>query len=319
LRSSIHGRRRTASLPILCLVALAVLVAGCGETVTTTAPSQTENPFAAYAVGTDTTFEAATWNLHNFAESAGATTVELAAEAITALDVDVVALQEIAEPAQFDKLLQKLPGWTGVQATSDSYQNLAYIWRTATVSVGPDGVYEIFPHDGLPFPRTPLLLDLVWNGHPLLLIDNHLKCCGDGVLQVNDPGDEETRRLDACRMLADWIATEAPDRAVIVLGDLNDRLDDPPANNVFTPFLDHPDQYSFADMALALGPRQDWSYGPGRTHFDHILLTDELFAAFAAPDAECVTVRLDEALGGGTYKSQLSDHAPVAVKLDLGR
>ncbi len=291
---------------------------GCGSSDVTPLAPVSSNPFDAYRVGTDSTFEVVTWNLHNFAMSAGATTVALAAEAIGGLDADVVALQEIAQPARFADLVGALSGWDGALATSNSYgQQLAYVWNANHVSLGPDGAYEIFAHSSREFPRPPLVLDLVWNGHPVLLIDNHLKCCGDGTLDAGDSGDEETRRRDACNLLSEWIASEAVGRAVIVMGDMNDLLTDMPANNVFTAFLDDPASYLFADMSVATGSLAGWSWGPGRSHLDHFVITDELFAAFAAPAATCHTARLDLALTSGEYQAQLSDHAPVVLRLDL--
>jgi endonuclease/exonuclease/phosphatase family metal-dependent hydrolase len=147
-----------------------------------------------------------------------------------------------------------------------------------------------------------------------MVINNHLKCCGDGDLIVGDHGDEEYRRFVAGEMLEAWIATEATGRAVVMVGDLNDRLDDDPADNVFQMFFDRPDLYRFADWAIAIDPSHaGWSWGPGESHLDHILVTDELFPALGP----CRTMRLDLALPGGTYETTISDHLPVTLVLDL--
>ena len=69
-----------------------------------------------------------------------------------------------------------------------------------------------------------------------------------------------------------------------------------------------------ADQALAEGPASGWSWGPGQSHLDHILVTDELFPALVAPGADCRTPRIDQVLDG-TYTRLLSDHLPVVVIL----
>lgn len=305
-----HARQQRL-FTILAILAAAVLH-GCGGSDETPLVPRDDNPFRALAAGTDTTLDVATWNLHGF--STGAEAVTLVAQAIDAMDLDVVALQEIAQASRFNQLLQQMPGWAGYRAPSGGDWSLAYLWRTATVSVAGDAIYEIFPDDGTPFPRAPLILDGVFAGRSFLVIDNHLKCCGDGQLVPDDRGDEEYRRFLAGQMLEGWIADEADGRAVIMVGDLNDRLNDLPADNVFQMFLDRPDLYRFTDWAIAIDPTHaEWSWGPGESHLDHILVTDELFPAIGS----CRTMRLDLALAAGTYVNTISDHLPVTLVLDL--
>jgi endonuclease/exonuclease/phosphatase family metal-dependent hydrolase len=311
---SLHPRRLVlVALAILVPLSLPLLFGGCGDAETTMLAPPDANRFSAFAVGSDTTLELVTWNLRNFATDAGGDEVALAAEAILGLGADVVALQEIAQAVRFDQLLEALPGYRGYQARTDNFQNLAYVWLDSTVTV--DAVFELFPGEWRPFPRQPLVLEITWRGREFVLVNNHLKCCGNGQLDLADPDDEETRRLDAVTMLEQWMAAERADAAVVVLGDLNDWLTDPEAHNVFQPWLAQPEAYRFTDLAVAAGPADGWSWGPGRGHLDHILVTDELFAAAEAPGADCRTLRLDRALDGGTFTGDLSDHAPVVLVL----
>jgi len=301
---------------LLLLLSLPLLVlAGCGESEETPLAPVTDNPFAAYAFGTDATFEAVTWNLHNFAQDSGSREIALAADAIRALDADVVALQEIASQLAFEQLMDALPGYTGHMATSNNFQDLAYVWQTGAVTP-LSAPYEIYQGRRGPFPRTPLVLEVAWQDTSLLLINNHFKCCGDGTLDASDEDDEETRRYDACVLLDEWIVENAADRAVIVLGDLNDLLVEAnPANNVFRPFLEQPQDYLFADLPLAEGSPEQWSWGPGQSHLDHLLITNELFVALQTGGSEVRTLRLDQALSGATFRDDLTDHAPVGLKL----
>ena len=72
-----------------------------------------------------------------------------------------------------------------------------------------------------------------YNGENIEIINSHLKCCGDGILDTNDISDEENRRYRAMNMIKDYIDNNLQSSKVIYLGDLNDELQDPFANNVF--------------------------------------------------------------------------------------
>jgi endonuclease/exonuclease/phosphatase family metal-dependent hydrolase len=300
-------------IPWFVLAAALAVLHGCGDSDETPLKIEDDNPFQALAAGTDTTLDIATWNLHGFAGQYGAETIALVKAAVTAIDVDVIGLQEVASASDFDQLVAQLPGWAGYRAPSGGDWSLAYLWRTDTIVAGADAIHEIFPDQGNPFPRAPLVFEFAYAGKSVLMIDNHLKCCGDDHLVMGNSGDEEYRRFLAGNLLEDWIATEAAGRAVVLVGDLNDELPDPVADNVFQMFLDLPASYRFADWDVAVGPHGGWSWGPGESHLDHILVTDELFAALGP----CRTLRLDLALAGGVYANKVSDHAPVVLRLDL--
>jgi len=309
---------RPVHFKVLMLALVTILLGsftGCGNSVTTKVEPEPDNPFLAFRVGSDSSLDVVTWNLHNFAEDDGNNEVALVAKAIEGLGADIVAIQEIAQGHRFDQLLDALPNHSGYQATSDNYQNLGYVWLDSTVTV--ERVYEWEPDiedPWRPFPRTPLLLEITWSGATVTLINNHFKCCGDGQLNPDYPGDEEKRRLDASQYLADYMRSDLADDSVILLGDLNDLLTDPVIHNAFMPFYDHPDHFRFADQAVAEGPSSGWSWGPGGSHLDHILVSDELFAALGAQGADCMTVRIDQQLDG-EYRDKISDHLPVAVVL----
>ncbi len=148
------------------LAATMTSLVGCGGSDETPLKPVDENPFRALVAGTDSTLDIATWNLHGFAESAE--TVGLVADAIVAMDLDVVALQEIAMSSRFNQLVQQLPGWAGYRAPSGGDWSLAYLWRTDTVTAGPDAIIEIFPDQGSPFPRAPLVFNFSYDGKTVL-------------------------------------------------------------------------------------------------------------------------------------------------------
>lgn len=296
---------RTATAIIL--LAAALLLSSCGDS-DTVAPRD-PNPFTEVEFGDDDNFEIVTWNLRTFPLQ-GDATVEAVAWAVEAVDADVYGLQEINSGYRFNQLVEALPGYEGYRSDDDSY-NLAWLYKTATVDV--DTVYEISSEeDDNALPRDPLVMECSWNGAPLVLIDNHYKCCGNGSIEYDDYWDEEYRRLRSSEFLHEFISDEMPFRRVIMVGDLNDYLTDSADQNVFAPFLDDPQHFRFADMAIAEGLESIPSYISGG-HLDHILVTDELFAAVDSPSAEVMTLNLDFYMG--SYRSVVSDHRPVAMKI----
>jgi len=264
--------------------------------------------------GTDSTFDILTWNIQEFPKN-GYTTISYIMQIINALDMDVVALQEIISETDFDYLRNSLTGWNGFQATSAGFEiNLAYLYNENSVQV--NDIFEIFIYDERPFPRAPLVMELNWNSVPLVVINNHLKAGGNNIIEI-DEWDEEHRRLDACILLEEYISENYPAENVILLGDLNDRLTDSMENNVFAVFLDDFENYFFTDTEIAGGDDSNWSFDDGDNHLDHILITNELFDEFENSVSEVQTILIDEFLqfGWQEYDDNISDHLPVGLKL----
>lgn len=265
--------------------------------------------------GGSLTFEVITWNLQNFPK-AGSTTVQRAADMIEQMAVDCIALQEIEGESAFWDLVQSCPGWQGYRAGTAGYSiNLAWMYNTSRVQA--DAFYEIHPGDSRPFPRAPLVMECSWEGIDLVLINNHFKAGGNGMIE-NDPWDEETRRQEASQLLQAYIGTNFPDRRVIVVGDLNDEIQESESRNVFWNFIEAPD-FVFADMDVATGPPADWSYPSWPSHLDHILISDELYEAFSADTAACHVIQVDDIMPGGwsSYDDQVSDHLPTGLRIPL--
>lgn len=304
------------TIALLTTLAALACALGCGSSVTNDPPPPPpEGLFGDLSFGDDGTLDIVTWNLQTFPRS-GETTREYVVEAIQAMDADVIAIQEIMSWTSFRQVIEALEehGYDGHYATSDDYMDLGYLWKTSTVT----GTSFSEPLTwSTPFPRYPLVMRMTFAGQAFTLINNHLKCCGDGTLVDGYEDDEEYRRALACDLMESWIADHAADDHVVLMGDLNDRLDDAEADNVFNVFLNDPTHYRFADLPLApYSESASWSWRL-RSHIDHILITDELFTSLEHADAEVRTLRLDIPLEGGIseYNDVLSDHFPVGVRL----
>ena len=262
--------------------------------------------------GDDNSLDIATWNIEWFPKN-GQITVEYVTEIIEQLDLDILAIQEVDDTAMFDQMLVDLPAYTGYYE-SVWFAGLAYIYKTE--AVGINDIYEIYTTSPYwsAFPRSPMVMDISFMGENYFLINNHFKCCGDGIIDFNNESDEEKRRYDASNFLKEYIDTNLSDKNVIVLGDLNDDIAEAPQNNVFQMILDDPENYLFADLEIANGSTSEWSCPTWPSHLDHILITNELFDELGNSDIQ--TIKIDEYLDGGwnEYDQYISNHRPVAVK-----
>ena len=266
--------------------------------------------------GTDQTFEVVTWNIEQFPKS-GVATMDSVKIIIESLDVDVLALQEIKDTNAFKSVMANLPDY-GVFFGNNQYINLTYVYKKATVNI--QNYYAIYTSSNYSsfFPRKPKVLELTFNGEEFIIINNHLKCCGDGTLLAGNASDEENRRYQAMILLKNYIDTNFPNKNVIVTGDLNDVLTDSDFNNVFQTLIDDDDNYLFADMAIANGAGFNWSYPSWPSHLDHILITNELFDEFNKNTTVVETILIDNYMQGGfsAYDSKVSDHRPVGLKFE---
>ena len=263
-------------------------------------------------LGSQDSFDFMTWNIEWFPKN-GQTTINYVAEIIEDIDIDVIAMQELDDRDLFDQMISSLDGYAGYYDSS-WFAGLAFIYNTETVQV--NDIYEIYTTSPYwnAFPRSPMVMDLNFNGVNYFLINNHFKCCGDGSLDLNDDSDEEKRRYDAINLLRDYIDENLPNQNVIVLGDLNDDIAEPQINNVFQLIINDPN-YEFVDYQIALGSSSDWSFPNWPSHLDHILVSDELFEELAYSHVE--TIKLDQYIDGGwnEYDYNISDHRPVFMQL----
>ena len=265
--------------------------------------------------GTDSTFEVVSWNIEWFPKN-GQVTADSVKTILQSLAADVYALQEIDDTTLLKQVVSTIPGYA-CHFKSSYYGGLAYVYNTNTVQV--NAKYEIYTNQPYwnAFPRSPQVLELTFNNEEYVIIDNHLKCCGDGVLDLNDTSDEENRRLRAINLLKTYIDSVFSNDKVIVVGDWNDILTDPTPNNVFNSFLNDSD-YLFVDFPIALGSSANFSFPTWPSHLDHILISDELFADFSKPNSMISCISIDDYMSSwNAYDNNISDHRPVGLKLEI--
>lgn len=265
--------------------------------------------------GSDTTLDIMTWNIEAFPK-AGQNTMDSVRKIVEALDMDIIGVQEINDTNAFKTMVLTINGYSGF-AKLNYIVGLGFIYKTSSIQI--NSIYEIFtaPQYWNNFPRAPIVMDMNYMNERYILIVNHLKCCGDGFIDLGNTNDEENRRLESVILLKEYIDQNFPTLKTIVLGDLNDLITDQPNSNVFQPILNDPSNYAFADNAIALGPSSNWSYPTWPSHLDHFIITNELFYETQNNGSYVQTLKLESEFAAGwpSYEAIVSDHRPVAMKI----
>jgi endonuclease/exonuclease/phosphatase family metal-dependent hydrolase len=246
-------------------------------------------------------FEVLTFNIEQFPKSD--ITIAATAKLLNHINADVVALQEITSERALKTLTDQMEGWSSVFTTEPRYGlSVAYLFKTTEVELIDDYTGVLFRDDTYRFPRAPLVIKVRHrtSGIETILINLHLKAMGDD--------ESVARRRVASNILKEYLDTNHPDDYVIVLGDYNDELvEEDPLDEVYLNFIQDTISYRFADMVVAKGDEENWSYPGWPSHIDHILITDEWFAYLDT----LWTIRPEMCVGN--YEDDISDHRPVVA------
>ena len=246
------------------------------------------------------------WNIENFPLSAQAEPG--VRQIIETYHPDVIGFEEIADANAFMALAQNLPGYGAIlnQDSPSAPQRVAILYDKARVGV--DGTKTLFSDDSYAFPRPVLeahISLLAEPGFDFDLLVVHLKATLDA--------DSVARRKAACIKLDAWIRDELangtePD--IMVAGDMNDEITDPPSQNVFGPFLDDPATYTFLTESAA--KQGEFSYIPFQSFIDHALVTSGMLGEVG--DGKAQVIHAETMLPD--YVDSVSDHRPLLVTLD---
>ena len=284
---------------ILIVVILAILFISCAEDKNIIISSNSTQP------GTESTLDIITWNIKQFPKNN--LTVSYLAKLIDSMNVDIIAMQEIwgnGASGSFENLKIKLDGWDGHRKSS----GLAYLYKTELTINSLTEINELNE-----IIRKPYLLSLTWAGQNIYVINNHFKAFSGA--------ENEAERKIASEKIENYINEYLEDLNVIVLGDLNDELNDEESVNVFQNFIIDSTNYKFVDMDIAYSSSSNWSYPSWPSHLDHILITNELFDEFENEGSSVQTIRLEEYFDNGwtEYENYISDHRPVGLRLKFSQ
>ena len=261
------------------------------------------------SIGNPGALDLATWNIENFPHTED--TPRLLADLVTSLELDLVAVQEIADTEAWDELVARLPHHAGLLSShtygDGSYQKVGFLYREDLLRLEAGAL--LFPGQGFDFPRPPLQVKAtVLGAEPaldFLAIVLHLKA-GTG-------SEDRQRRRDAMITLEDHVrdvVSGGTETEIVILGDFNEHLEADYAREVFAPFLDATADYRVHTDELGGDAA---SFIPSGRVIDHLITTAALSTQVSAGSP--IIPPLDTQLGG--YVDQVSDHLPVAAAVRL--
>ena len=250
-----------------------------------------------------------TWNLDWFGdpvEGPRDDTAQHAAVREILLDAgaDVIALQEIASGAAFERLLSELPGHAGVLSGYDWTQKTALLWRTTVFELGVARALTGLDDAG----RPPLEVSLrhVPTGRTLLFVVVHAKAQADAASRA-----VRERLAQGVKAHLDAAHASTP---CIVIGDFNDLLLGSITEDAESPYRvwTQDEHYAAPTLGLDAPGVAESSYLWGAT-IDHVIVSDELAGAVDPAGAE---VLREELLADyPDYAERVSDHFPVSLRL----
>jgi predicted extracellular nuclease len=183
------------------------------------------------------------------------------------------------------------------------------------VRVAPeDSAFAGDPELGLEAGRKSLAAEFLFQGHHLLVINNHWKSKrgDDPLMGASQPPlarteSQRSRQARVIREFADERLARDPSAHVVVLGDLNELVDRSPMRVLTATGL--------VDLVAEVPPadRYTFIYRGNSQVLDHILLGPGLLAQ-TSPRLDIVHLNADYADG-----DRASDHDPVVVELDFSR
>jgi len=255
------------------------------------------------AVGGPDSFDVACWNIENFPKSDRS--IELAADLIASLDLDLIVVEEIADVAAWNQLMARLPDHEGVLSSHryspTEYQKIGFIYRVGLVTLGEPEL--LFTGDTYPFPRPPMKLHVDGAGLSFDAIGVHLK--------AGTASEDAARRAVAVRDLEQLIRAQVDgggEDEVILLGDYNEVITSA-GQTVMAPLLDAPDRYLVRTRAAVdAGER---SFLPSGKVIDHVVTTTGLDDEIGATDAIIPELHLMVP----RYDADLTDHLPVILSI----
>ncbi len=291
------------------IIVLGLLVAGVAPTFGQSIPTR----------GTGHTLEVATWNLEFFGDPNqkppdDERVLDKVEEVIRGAQIDLWALQEIREPSFFYRLLDSLGSDYAGQLGPDTYLRLGFVYRTEVLqNVQP--VQQILQTQSADFAgRPPLRLDarvvLPDTSFEATFINVHMKA-------RSDAASYEKRRR-AAQALKTYIDVFLTSRAVVLLGDFNDELEQSiyagkpsPYQPLVADSLPSPDPQYYFFPTLFPERSGAWTLCGWQSFIDHIAVTDELKPLYEPGSAAPFTELLSAIPG---YCSVVSDHLPVYAR-----
>lgn len=298
------------------------------------------------------TLDVASWNMEFFGANIpdfGPADIQLqmenAARVIEALDADIIAVQEISSDSLLLVLAKRLEGNWAIRC-SDVYsysfqgpdpafppQKLCYLYNADIIEVLEERVvFEEFYNelrtsgDESMLPGYPTTISSFWASGRLpyqLTVNATVEGVTERISLFNIHGVSNSggklsyrRRLYDVQVLKDTLDTYYAGEQIIILGDYNDDVDEPVAEEVssdFSPYEIFVEDPEYRVATLSLSEAGFRSYVFRDNMIDHLTISDELFAEWTeGSETTFIPFNLVE-----NYSGTTSDHLPVRVRFEL--
>ena len=283
-------------------------------------------------VGTDETFNVATWNIEHFGvEGEGPSDIELQFANVLSVmqqaNVHLWALQEMNSQFTFNNLVAALgDGWAGFWQPDLTQFSIGYGFIYRTDRVQPIGTpTTILTNNAYDFAfRPPLQMraNLTFpqgNVSNVRFINVHAKCCG---------GFEDwNRRSTASAVLKNYVDNlQAANFPVLVLGDLNDQLRTSISSGRPSPYANFrtdTENYHFGTLSLEDTGVNTFCFNSTCTSgstIDHILIGRPLFDAYEENSTaryDALLTNIPNYINRPNINGTTSDHVAVYARFDF--
>ncbi|WP_299819294.1 choice-of-anchor J domain-containing protein [uncultured Pontibacter sp.] len=302
----------------------------------------------------DATLDIVTWNMEWFGadkdekgNELGPANEELqytnAKKVFADLDADILALQEVSNDAD----IQRLAGELGYEYVASSAYS--YSWDTSRDLV-PQKLYFLYKPEVAQVKKQKVLLskfyedarkgvyDEAFTGYPegaakfwasgrlpfMVEFETTVNNVKKSISLVNlhtransgtDVSKHTQRKFDV-QVLKDSLDAYYSNKHVVILGDYNDDVDVSVVNNLpstFAPFVEDAD---YNALTLELSKTGAFTYASGQyeSFLDHIIVSSSLSNDYIA---ETITIE-DQFLNSiGNFRNTTSDHMPVSARFNL--
>ncbi len=257
-------------------------------------------------VGDAAHIEFAAWNIENFPKSER--TAEIAGEVLKRVNVDLIGVEEIANEIAFQQLVDTMPGYKGLLSPHEygqgKNQKVGFLYRETDLELL--GWELLFERQNYAFPRPPLEAHFRIKtgekaGLEIYAIVLHLKATSEG--------DSQARREKANQDLEAYVKdrqSRSPEVRVLLMGDFNERVTYAAGLNVFSPWMDQPENYTFQTKEPALAGEYTF-LSNARQMIDHMISTKNV-------ELDTVLVpKLENMVP--SYRDLVSDHLPVIARM----
>jgi endonuclease/exonuclease/phosphatase family metal-dependent hydrolase len=257
------------------------------------------------------TFDVGTWNIEWFGSpNNGPSNVELqfnnVRRVIETMDLDLYALQEIANVSLFHRLVDSLSNYNGFVSNYSQTQKVAYLYKTSVIdSISSDYVATGSTWAGGRFPFMFEFDATIGNSTKRIKsINFHAKAFAN-------QSDYNQRVADAAVLKMYTDARTIQQEKLIVLGDYNDDVTTSTWNNATSPYQSFVTDPRYEIVTKSLSEMGFTSYR-SVSMIDHIMMNEHLFEYHLSGSQQVENVSYI-----GSYLSTTSDHYPVWTRFQF--